>query len=600
MSRTCPDCHNTYDDDILHCPEDGRGLGDLPPVDELIGRSIGSYRVEKQLGKGGMGAVYLGFHPGIGSKVAIKFLHPQYAHDEKIVDRFYNEARAVNVIGHDNILKILDLNVTEDNRHYFVMEYLQGRAVQNLLKHNIAIPLEVTGPILLQVCEALEAAHRKGIVHRDLKPDNVYLISMKGKKNFVKVVDFGIARVTDEAGESTGKTQTGMVMGTPAYMSPEQGSGQTSKIDGRSDVYSLGCMMYQMASGRLPFPGSNFGEVLIGHLQQKPPPLRELKPETPAAYEAIVFKCLEKKQEDRFQSMRELEEAIEACMEQLGISRELPLDDETDPELPAVDGRPQSSPGHRTPGRATGPGPSGPGQSGPGSKARVSNPGARLAKAGPSNPNVRASNPNFRASNPAQRPGTRPPRAPTHPPEGATAPPQPGRGGLYAGIAAAVLLLVVAVAFMMVRNANQRVDLTAREAASRAARLAASQAATQHQPPAEEDTTPIFLSVVSEPLGALVEATWKDGAKAAATPFDLSVTKNVKVHFAFSKRDYFPYATDVIADTPQVVKATLQAEPRAAQPPRVVKSRDEESSKRARAAAVPDSKNPDETIPVEF
>ncbi len=573
MSRTCPDCHNTYDDDVLHCPEDGRGLGDLPPVDELIGRSIGSYRVEKQLGKGGMGAVYLGFHPGIGSKVAIKFLHPQYAHDEKIVDRFYNEARAVNVIGHDNILKILDLNVTEDNRHYFVMEYLQGRAVQNLLKHNITIPLEVTGPILVQICEALEAAHRKGIVHRDLKPDNVYLISMKGKKNFVKVVDFGIARVTDDAGESTGKTQTGMVMGTPAYMSPEQGSGQTSKIDGRSDIYSLGCMMYQMASGRLPFPGSNFGEVLIGHLQQKPPPLRELKPETPEAYEAIVFKCLEKKQEDRFQSMRDLEEAIEACMEQLGISRELPLDDETDPELQAVDGRPQSSPGPRTPGRATGPGQSGPGQSGPGqsgpgAKARVSSPGARLSKAGASNPNVRAANPNFRASNPGQRPGTRPPRAPTHPPEGATVQPQPGRGGLYAGIAAAVLLVVVAVAFMLVRNANQRVDLTARDAASRAARLAASQAAAQQQPPAEEEPTPIFLSVVSEPLEADVIATWKDGGeRKGRAPLSFEVPHNTKVHFEFTKTGFTGYSMDVISDQAQTVHAVLKPVPVATETP---------------------------------
>ena len=235
MSRTCPDCHNTYDDEILHCPEDGRGLSDLPATDDLIGRTIGSYRVEKLLGKGGMGSVYMGVHPGIGSRVAIKFLHPQFSHDEKIVERFFNEARAVNVIGHDNILKILDLNVTDDQRHYFVMEFLHGRPLQALLKHNVPVPLEVAGPIVVQICDALEAAHKRGIVHRDLKPDNVYLISMKGKKNFVKVVDFGIAKLTDEQGQSTGKTQTGMVMGTPAYMSPEQAGGMTTRIDARSD-----------------------------------------------------------------------------------------------------------------------------------------------------------------------------------------------------------------------------------------------------------------------------------------------------------------------------------------------------------------------------
>ena len=554
MSRTCPDCHNTYDDDVLHCPEDGRGLGDVPPLDELIGRTIGSYRVEKQLGKGGMGAVYLGFHPVIGSKVAIKFLHQQYSHDDKIVDRFFNEARAVNVIGHDNILKILDLNVTEDNRHYFVMEYLQGRAVQNLLKQNVAIPLEVTGPILLQICEALEAAHGKGIVHRDLKPDNVYLISMKGKKNFVKVVDFGIARVTDEAGDSTGKTQTGMVMGTPAYMSPEQGSGQTNKIDGRSDVYSLGCMMYQMATGRLPFPGSNFGEVLIGHLQQRPPPLRELKPETPEAYQAIVLKCLEKKQEDRFQSMEELKLALEACMDQLGISRELPLDDETDPELQAVEARPLSNPAQRTPGRPT---PSG--QGGAGSKARVSNPGARLSKAGASNPNRRPSNPNVRGSTEVVRPGMRSPRAEAHPP--AAAPP-PSRTGFYAGIAAAVLVVIVAIAFVMVRNANQRVATTARDAAARATRLAAaSEAAAAQQTQVEEDTAqaPIFLSVISEPLEADVIATWKDGGeRKGQAPLSFDVPHNAKVHFEFTKPGFTGYSMDVIADQPQNVHAVLK------------------------------------------
>src|SRR5438067_6711052 len=147
VSRTCPDCQNIYDDDVLHCPEDGRGLGDIPTVDDLIGRNIGSYRVERLLGKGGMGSVYMGVHPGIGSRVAIKFLHPQFSHDDKIVERFFNEARAVNVIGHDNILKILDLNVTDDHRHYFVMEFLHGRPLQALLKHNVAVPPAVAGPI---------------------------------------------------------------------------------------------------------------------------------------------------------------------------------------------------------------------------------------------------------------------------------------------------------------------------------------------------------------------------------------------------------------------------------------------------------------------
>src|SRR2546425_9008771 len=320
-----------------------------------------------------MGCVYMGVRPGIGSRVAIKFLHPQFSHDEKIVDRFFNEARAVNVIGHGNLLRLLDLNVTDANRQYFVTEFLHGRPLQALLRNNVAVPLDVAGPILLQVCDALEAAHKRGIVHRDLKPDNVYLITMNGKKNFVKVVDFGIARVTDDAGISTGKTQTGMVMGTPAYMSPEQGSGASNKIDGRSDVYSLGVMMFQLATGRLPFPGSNFGEVLIGHLQLPPPQPRSLQPQIPEAYEAIILKCLQKRQEDRYSSMKELRHALEACMDTLGISKELPVADDSDAELHPIEARPPSFPGARTPGRPTG----------PVSKNRISNPNPRPAGARP-------------------------------------------------------------------------------------------------------------------------------------------------------------------------------------------------------------------------
>jgi hypothetical protein len=300
------------------------GGAEAGEVDELIGRSIGSYQIVRPLGRGGMGAVYMAEHPGIGSKVAIKFLHPEYATNKKIVDRFFNEARAVNVIGHDNILKIIDLNVTEDHRHYFIMEFLHGEALQDIMQPGVAVPLEVAGPILLQVCEALQAAHENRIVHRDLKPDNVYLIVHKGRKNFVKVVDFGIAKLTDDQGISTGKTQTGMVMGTPAYMSPEQAGGMTNRIDGRSDVYSLGVMMFQMATGKLPFAGTSLGEVLIGHLQIAPPEPRTLNPAIPEEYQGIILKCLAKPQDERFQTMRELHDAIASCMAALGITRELP------------------------------------------------------------------------------------------------------------------------------------------------------------------------------------------------------------------------------------------------------------------------------------
>ena len=524
MSRTCPDCQNVYDDEVLHCPEDGRGLSDTVLSDDLIGRTIGSYRVDRLLGKGGMGSVYMGIHPVIGSRVAIKFLHPQFSHDDKIVDRFFNEARAVNVIGHDNILKILDLNVTEDHRHYFVMEFLHGRPLQALLRHNLAVGLDVAGPILVQVCDALEAAHKRGIVHRDLKPDNIYLITMKGKKNFVKVVDFGIARIADDLGASTGKTQTGMVMGTPAYMSPEQGSGASNKIDGRSDVYSLGVMMFQLATGRLPFPGSNFGEVLIGHLQLAPPQPRSVNAQIPEPYEAIILKCLQKKQEDRYASMKELKHAIEACMDKLGISKELPVADDSDAGIHAIDARPPSFPGARTPGRPTG----------PISKNRISNPNARAAPA-----------------RPQPRPAAAMARA-SQPPTQLTPVPQKGSTALFIGIGAIAAAAVAVGAFVLLRGPERR---------------APPAPAARAQVEAPNPPAPVFLSVISEPLDADVVATWKQGEKRGSTPLSMEVPANVKVHFEFRKAGYADYGTDVIADQPQTVTAALKPVPVATSTP---------------------------------
>ena len=552
MSRTCPDCQNTYDDDVLHCPEDGVSLtGGI--ADDLIGHTVGSYRVVKLLGKGGMGSVYMAEHPAIGSKVAIKFLHPQYSHDEKIVDRFFNEARAVNVIGHDNILKILDLDVTDDNRHYFVMEFLHGRPLQSLLKGGGAVPLQVAGPIVLQVCDALGAAHDAGIVHRDLKPDNIYLISLKGKKNFVKVVDFGIAKLTNSEGVSTGNTQTGMVMGTPAYMSPEQASGRTQLIDARSDVYSLGVMMFQLATGRLPFPGSNFGEVLIGHLQVPPPPPRSLNPLVPEAYEPLILKCLQKKQEDRYASMKELKHAIEACMDQLRISKELPHADDTDTQLHPVEVRPPSFPGARTPGRATG----------PGSKNRISNPNARPGGARP-------------ATRPA--PGatariSQPPTRLTPPPQ----PRQPGRAPLFAGIGVLAALALGVGGFVVLRRSDTPLAPAPVRAQTEIVR---------------QEKTPVFLSVVSEPFDAEVVATWKDGEKRGAAPLSLEVPRNTKVHFDFRKSGFIDYAMDVIADQPQTVQAALKAVPRPATPVAQEgserRSQPEKRRKRDRAPKAPD------------
>ena len=313
--------------------------------DALIGQTVGSYRIVRLLGRGGMGAVYLARQPAIGAQVAIKFLHPRFSADRAVVERFFNEARAVNLIGHENILKILDFAVTPEGRYYFVMEYLDGRPLSSLTSAKQPVPLAVAGPILLQCCRALAAAHGRGITHRDLKPDNIFLVQQMGRKNFVKLVDFGIAKLgalefAREGGE--GLTQAGTVIGTPEYMSPEQAAGRTSEVGTRSDVYSLGVVIYQLACGRVPFSGESTAQTLVAQMQEPPPKPRAVAPAVPEGLESVILKALAKKREDRFQSMQELHAALLAVLQALGISAELPVADEPAPLPPAPQPLPPS------------------------------------------------------------------------------------------------------------------------------------------------------------------------------------------------------------------------------------------------------------------
>jgi serine/threonine-protein kinase len=278
-----------------------------PAADPLVGSKVGSFVVVRLLGRGGMGTVYLAEHPVIGSKVAIKFLHESLGSEPQTVARFYDEAKAVNLIGHENIVGIYDLNLLPPNRYYFVMEYLDGSTLAAVEKAG-RMETRVAVDVLLQLCDALQCAHERGVVHRDLKPENVFLVQRRGKSHFVKLVDFGIAKLRG-AGRVTGLTQAGVIIGTPEYMSPEQCEDGT--IDARTDVYALGVMAFEMATGRLPFTSRSVTQLLLSQLQKAPPRPSDLAPVEPL-FEKAILRALEKSPAARFPDMASFAEALRA------------------------------------------------------------------------------------------------------------------------------------------------------------------------------------------------------------------------------------------------------------------------------------------------
>ncbi len=295
----------------------------------------GSFRLQKLLGRGGMGVVYLGEHPIIGSKVAIKFLHESMCASPELVGRFYDEARAVNLIGHENIVCIYDLSLLPPSRYYIVMEYLEGAPLSALLRAGRVAP-SITIEILLQLADALRAAHSRGVVHRDLKPENVFLLKRHGRDHFVKLVDFGIAKLADR--QSGARTAAGMIVGTPEYMAPEQC--ENGRVDRRTDVYALGVMAYEIATGRLPFTGQGIPQILLAHLRDPPTPPRQVDASIPPCLERIILKALAKKAENRFQDMAALSADLELARREIAaVSGPAPA---TSP--PAVAVPPQSGP----------------------------------------------------------------------------------------------------------------------------------------------------------------------------------------------------------------------------------------------------------------
>jgi len=284
-----------------------------PQPDLLIGQTIGNYLVTQKLGEGGMGSVYLAEHPAIGKKVALKVLHAEFSNNQEVAERFFQEAKAVNNIGHPNIVDIVDYGVLQstitgrEQLVYFIMEYLPGTTLSHLIRAESPLPPERAMGIAMQVADALSASHRAGIVHRDLKPDNIMLQQRGREHDFVKLLDFGIAKLTGD-GKSSHRTRTGIVMGTPAYMSPEQCEGRAN-VDERTDIYALGIVLYEMLTGRVPFVGEGYGEILVQHLTQHPIPPSKYRM-LPAHLEVVVLKALEKRPDMRYPTMDEFMRAM--------------------------------------------------------------------------------------------------------------------------------------------------------------------------------------------------------------------------------------------------------------------------------------------------
>jgi serine/threonine protein kinase len=273
------------------------------------GQSIGNYRILNKIGTGGMGAVYLAEHPLIGKKVALKVIHRELAGNRDVVSRFFQEARAVNQIGNEHIVEIHDFGVTPDGDHFFIMEYLEGRTLSSILSREGKVDVMRSLHIGAQIASALAAAHAAGIIHRDLKPDNIMLMERLGERAFVKVLDFGLAKVFSAADAAAVRTAAGVLLGTPQYMSPEACESK-GEIDHRSDIYALGVLLFQMMTGALPFNGASMSEILVKQVAALPPAPRGINPAIPPSVEQILLRCLAKRADARFATMLDLREAL--------------------------------------------------------------------------------------------------------------------------------------------------------------------------------------------------------------------------------------------------------------------------------------------------
>ncbi|MFK7987650.1 MAG: protein kinase [Sandaracinaceae bacterium] len=323
--RSCPVCADAVI--TMAGPEDSdgiprtSGLIAIPDMDAdgtlRAGAEVDAYVIEYLLGSGGVGNVYAARHAQLDRQVALKHLRPEVARNAKIVQRFFDEARAANRVRHENIVEITDFREHEEFGAYLIMERLDGQDLADLIfEMGQAIPVKRAIRIAQQTASALGAAHTAGIVHRDLKPDNIFL-TPRGDGDFVKVLDFGVAKLGEGVASANAfKTAAGTLLGTPAYMAPEQAMGQP--VDHRTDIYALGVILFEMLTGALPFDAETAGEFIVLHATSAPRAVTEFRSDAPAALVNLVERCLEKAPDDRPASMLEVEATLETVLRDPG------------------------------------------------------------------------------------------------------------------------------------------------------------------------------------------------------------------------------------------------------------------------------------------
>jgi eukaryotic-like serine/threonine-protein kinase len=297
--KTCPTCGTEYPASERFCPRDGSALRSTDVHADLVGQVVAErYHVLQKLGEGGMGQVYLAEHVRMGRRSAVKVMSPNLARDPDAVSRFNREAANASRITHPNVAAIYDFGETADGLIYLAMEFVDGEPLTKIIQALGSLPLARAVNIARQTADALTVAHELGIVHRDLKPDNIMIGRGREGADMVKVVDFGIAKASQSEAQKV--TRTGMVVGTPEYMSPEQLAGD--KLDGRSDIYALGLVTFVMLTGKLPFPSDTAQEAMMMRLLEKPKTLAEMRPDLgwPPGLQAVFDKVLARKADDRY------------------------------------------------------------------------------------------------------------------------------------------------------------------------------------------------------------------------------------------------------------------------------------------------------------